>query len=102
MRMAMRQGRVNACFILGIGAVLFLVDAVSILMSRRYHEFIWIFAPGCIALGVAGLIEPRIALAVSPEAGSLDLPRWARLLGPAIFFGGFAVGWWLMRRTFGE
>lgn len=95
-------GRSSARVILGLGAVLFIVDAYSYFMMHRYHPFVWVFTPGLIAMGIAGLIEPRIALAVSPEAGSLDLPRWARLLGPALQLGGFAAGWWLMHITFGE
>ena len=93
-------GRFNACVILAIGAVLFGLDAVSRLTSNGYYPFVWLFGPGCIAVGTAGLIDPRIALAVSPEARTLDLPRWARVLGPALLFGGFIAGWLLMDRFF--
>src|SRR5689334_13737644 len=93
-------GRFNACVILGVGVVLFVFEAGFRLAWHRYYPFVWLFAPGLIILGIAGLIEPRIVLAVSPEAKELDLPRWARLLGPALVAVGFAVGWWLMHRMF--
>lgn len=101
MRGEKESGRVNACAILALAAVMLAANLLLAFTTKYSFPLGWGLGAGLFAVGVAGLAEPRIALAISPQAKAARVPGWARILAPALFIAGCAIGLWLMHVKFG-
>ncbi len=91
-----RKGRSNAAIMLIAALALFLTNLLLVWVTGRYFVIVVLLIPSLTLVGIAGLIEPKIALAISPNAGELGLPLWTRIVGIALMVGGMAVGGWLL------
>lgn len=49
-------------------------------------------SPGCIMVGLAGHVDPRICFAIGSATRDLRLPWRVRAAGQALLWGGFALG----------
>jgi hypothetical protein len=96
MRDEQKAGRLNACAILALAIIMLAANLLLILMAKRYFPLGWALGSGLFLVGIVGLAEPRIALALSPQAKAIGVPRWSRILAPALFIAGCAIALWLM------
>lgn len=55
-------------------------------------SFCFAVSPGCIIVGLAGHVDPRICFALGSATRDLTIPWRIRAAGRALLWGGFALG----------
>ncbi|HEX4462005.1 MAG TPA: hypothetical protein VIA18_28690 [Polyangia bacterium] len=101
-RIVSRRGRLRALIVLGVAAAMIGLEWYTITHENKFSPKAVILAVCCVALGIPGLIEPRIILAMgrAKDRALVKEPRY-RIIGLAILvpaaIGAMVLCEWLQR-----
>jgi hypothetical protein len=71
--------RRSAGVLFGLGLLCLVGNGIALAVAGMVYPWLLALGPILILLGLAGLIDPRIASALSPRAREMPLPLWTRI-----------------------
>jgi hypothetical protein len=89
-RAAARKQAFTACW---VGLILLTVSVLASQCVARFFLAFVVFSVCVLFVGVSGVIEPRLILAMTkPEQRAEEVPAWALGGGPVLLVVGFVLG----------
>jgi len=83
-RAVRRSGRLRALLMLGLAALMFALFYYGLTSDHRFYGKALILSIFLSVLGIVGLIEPRVMLAMGQPADRARVPERFRVIGYAI------------------